>query len=241
MAIRMLQDFIPAPTRARPGITGEKRWIVIHETANTTEGADARSYARYLHQLAQENQLRLSWHYTVDDRLVIQHMPDEEIAWHAGDDNPEGGNRAGIGVELCVHTDGDFLRTLGNAAALTAKLLETHGLSLEAVRQHYDFSGKDCPQRIRSQGLWESFLADVRGRLPTSPKKAYASSSLAEGMSVRVSGMLYADSYGVVPIGPIEGAHRISLLYPERPAGVLLAGALGWVRHTDCKQVPAQR
>jgi N-acetylmuramoyl-L-alanine amidase CwlA len=37
-------------------------------------------------------------------------------------------------------------------------------LTIKQVKQHNDFSGKNCPQVIRENDLWEPFLENVRQR-----------------------------------------------------------------------------
>ena len=111
--------------------------MVIHETGNTAEGSDAAGHSAYLLSGKSGD---TSWHYTVDDHQIYHHIPDDEIAWHAGDRRTrDGGNLCGIGVELCVNEDGDFEKTFNNAARLTAYLLDTYGLQLGDVKQHADF------------------------------------------------------------------------------------------------------
>lgn len=157
--IPLYVQMIPYGSPGRPGTQREVKYVVIHETANEAKGADAHNHAQYLSQVQDTT---TSWHYTVDDREIWQQLPDEEVGWHAGDqETPDGGNMCGIGVELCVNEDGDFTRTIQNGAKLTAYLLLRHDLDLSAVRQHHDFSGKDCPHYIRSEGSWEDFLQMV--------------------------------------------------------------------------------
>jgi len=144
---------------ARPGIKREIKYIVIHETANTDIGSNAQNHSIYL----QEGRSgKVSWHYTVDDKEVYHHIPDNEIAWHAGDGIKEnGGNLNGIGIELCVNSDGDFEKTLDNGAKLTAYLLRSYKLSIDDVKQHGDFISKNCPCNIRNDGKWNEFLNRV--------------------------------------------------------------------------------
>lgn len=155
--ITVQQRFLPLGYAGRPGITREIKWIVIHETANHSEGADSEAHYVYLMNTAKET--TLSWHYTVDDTQIIHMLPDYEIGWHAGDGTtPNGGNTCGIGIELAVNDDGDFEKTLDNGARLTAYLLHTYGLGLDAVKMHGDFSGKNCPMTLRNEGRWDEFL-----------------------------------------------------------------------------------
>ena len=50
----------------------------------------------------------MSWHYTVDDHAIVQHLPDYETAYHAGDGKDGPGNTTSIGIEICVNAGGDF-------------------------------------------------------------------------------------------------------------------------------------
>ena len=148
---------LPEASEARPGIEREIRYVVIHETGNMSRGADAVAHSEYL---LSGKSGGTSWHYTVDDRQVYHHIPDTEVAWHAGDRRVRGGgNMAGIGIELCVNTDGDFEETFRNAAKLTAYLLDSYGLSTGDIRQHADFLDKNCPETIRDNNRMAEFVA----------------------------------------------------------------------------------
>ena len=162
--MRIIEDIIPQKGgKVRPGYVRTKKWIVIHETGNTSNGSNAKGHSNYLKNLAIANTTYKSWHYTVDDHEIYHHIPDNEVTWNAGDSSREGGgNFAGISMELCINSDGNFEKTMDNAAWLTAKLLKENNLTINAVKQHYDFSGKNCPQTIREKGLWNSFLTTVK-------------------------------------------------------------------------------
>ena len=163
--LKIYEDIIPTFGKVRDGSKRTKKWIVIHETGNFSKGSNAKGHAEYIKNLAKTNNTYTSWHYTVDDECAYHHIPDDEIAWHASDGTKEGGgNMAGIGIEICVNSDGNFDKARDNAAWLTAKLLKEHGLTISAVKQHYDFAPdkKNCPQTIRNKGLWNSFLAAVQ-------------------------------------------------------------------------------
>lgn len=71
----------------------------------------------------------------------------------------------GIGIELCVNEGNDFEKTMENAAALCAALMRAYDLRIEDVRQHHDFSGKDCPNRILRDDRTEEFLKMVEKAL----------------------------------------------------------------------------
>ncbi len=164
VTMKIIEDIIPQKGgKVRPGEVRTKKFITIHETGNFSKGANAKNHSIYLKNLAIANTTYVSWHYTVDDTCAYHHIPDDEIAWHAGDGRKEGGgNMASIGIEICVNPDGDFNKSMDNAAWLTAKLLKENNLTISAVKQHHDFSGKNCPQTIREKGLWNNFLTTVK-------------------------------------------------------------------------------
>ena len=148
----------------RPGRdTNPDTYITIHETGNAAKGADAAAHGAYLDSAAGEDAL-VSWHYTVDDHAIVQHLPDYETAYHAGDGKAGPGNTTSIGIEICVNAGGDFEAAKANAAALVRLLMEEHGIPLDNVVQHNRWNGKDCPKTIRATaGAWEAFLALCRG------------------------------------------------------------------------------
>lgn len=153
------QHIIPAGRRNRPGGRNPDVYITIHETGNTDAGADAAAHGAYLSSSAGEAAL-VSWHYTVDDHAIVQHLPDNETAYHAGDGADGPGNVASIGIEICVNAGGDFGRAKENAAALVRLLMSEYFIPLDNVVQHNRWNGKNCPATIRATpGAWEEFLA----------------------------------------------------------------------------------
>lgn len=153
--VMVATELIPTPSISRTGDLRKIKYIVIHETDNFSSDATAYNHSLYLQQVLDVN----SWHYTVDELGVYRHVPDNEIAWHAG--NAEG-NQYGIGIELCVNSGSDFEVTFDNAARLVAKLLKEYKLPISAIKQHYDFSGKDCPAKIRAEDRMDEFIELVK-------------------------------------------------------------------------------
>ena len=158
------QMFVPNGRKNRPGVANPRTYITIHETGNKATGADAEAHGAYVRGDSAEAS-RVSWHYTVDDDSIVQHIPDEETAYHAGDGASGPGNAKSIGIEICVNEDGDFEKAKTNAAALVRLLMEEHGIPIDRVVQHAHWNGKDCPKTIRANtGAWEGFLALCRGK-----------------------------------------------------------------------------
>ena len=162
--IAIQEHIISDGRKNRPGRdTNPDTYITIHETGNAAKGADAAAHGAYLDSAAGEDAL-VSWHYTVDDHAIVQHLPDYETAYHAGDGKDGPGNTTSIGIEICVNAGGDFEAAKANAAALVRLLMEEHGIPLDNVVQHNHWNGKDCPKTIRATPrAWEAFLGLCRG------------------------------------------------------------------------------
>ncbi len=164
----IVADHIPEGRYNRPGGNYKVKYIVIHNTGNFSSGADALAHRNYV--IADGTQT--SWHFTVDDTSIYKHLPEEERAWHAGDGREGRGNTYGIGIEICVNHEKNgetecskyFRESLENAAVLCAELMHKYNLSIRAVTQHYDYSGKNCPQTIRECGLWDEFKQMIQNR-----------------------------------------------------------------------------
>lgn len=101
--VQIYQDFIPVGNGNRPGYAMTPLYVTVHNTANTSKGADAKSHAAYVKRSTTE----VSWHFTVDDKEIFQHLPLNENGWHAGDGHGDG-NRKSIGIEICENEDGNF-------------------------------------------------------------------------------------------------------------------------------------
>lgn len=140
------------------------KFITIHQTGNTNKGAGAMNHARYINSGSSA-----TWHYTVDHKEVIQHFNDTVQCWHAGDGQGKG-NTQSIGIELCVNSDGDYMKTINNAIELVKYLMSKHNIPISNVVQHNKWSGKNCPQLIRSshKGFsWVHFI--YRCETPVKP------------------------------------------------------------------------
>ncbi|KAA0798985.1 N-acetylmuramoyl-L-alanine amidase [Bacillus sp. JAS102] len=140
----------------RPGYAMEPKYITIHETANTSKGANALNHAKYLDNQARGNTDRsASWHFTVDDKEIYQHLPLNEVGWHAGNKT---GNYESIGIEIAVNSDGNYTKAVENARKLAAYLMNELNISLDHVQKHQFWSGKNCPAFMIQRGQWDAFL-----------------------------------------------------------------------------------
>lgn len=159
----------------RPGEAfrgGSASFYTQHETGNQGYGAGAVMHSRYMHNGAEGQQL--GYHLTVDDTVLIQMIPLDEITWHAGDSGGDG-NYDSIACELCVNADADILRARRNAEAACAGVANALTIPQARIVQHNHWSGKNCPMLIRRDGYWTTFLARVAAyRTGAEPPKKYA-------------------------------------------------------------------
>src|SRR5690625_3185206 len=160
MALKIRNNIVSRAVASRVtyGGTNPRKYIVIHETANTSKGANADAHGRLQ---ANGNSRSASWHYTVDDKEVVKSFKDTAQCWHAGNAKY---NRESIGIEICVNSDGDSKNTVDNAVDVTKQLMSKYGISASNVIQHNSASGKHCPRYLRngSKGVtWAQFKAKL--------------------------------------------------------------------------------
>ena len=127
--------------------------VTIHNTAND---APAINEAKCLQNDPSEER---SFHFAVDDCEVVQILPLNRTAWHAGDGQGDGNMRT-IAIEICYSKSGGerFEKAEQNAARLLALLsyfIFRKEVKEVAYTQHW--SGKYCPHRTLDLGL-ERFL-----------------------------------------------------------------------------------
>lgn len=196
-------DLIKVNTKARPGTKREIKWIVIHDTGNLSKTADALNHSKYIKNLANENKTSISWHYTVDMKNIINHVPDNEVAWHAGDGLRDvgsgnylgGGNKNGIGIEMCVNRTNDILLTYKKTAKLAAHLMVKYNLDINDVKKHYDFSGKNCPSTMIYNKTWDEFLMYVESEYTYLKKYSNFKFDIIDGVNVNDQGLILGNNY----------------------------------------------
>ena len=166
--IKIINDFIPLGRRNRPGRVNSMKFITIHNTGNTSRGSGAKNHASFIKSDAAAN-VPVSWHYTTDEKDIIQHLPDNESAFHAGDGVNGTGNTQSIGIEICMNSDGDLKGATDNGALITAHLCIKYNISIQNIVQHHRWNSKNCPKMLRSSRPydWNVFINKVRSFIDT--------------------------------------------------------------------------
>ncbi|MDU5143504.1 MAG: N-acetylmuramoyl-L-alanine amidase [Paenibacillus dendritiformis] len=205
MTIEIKQRLLPDGRPNKPSRSMTPKYITIHNTDNSAPGATAEAHSRYI--LNGSAGAQKSWHYTVDDREVYQHLRDNEQGWHAGDGNGPG-NTTSIGIEVCMYQGMDEPKAWQRAAELIALLTKRHGIGLNAIVPHRHWSGKACPSRILPR--WSEFIKMIEKELGAleKPKQQDYVGHWAEASIRRVmgAGIMSGRNTGFAPNEPITRA-----------------------------------
>lgn len=175
-----VQDFLPFSKWSR---TSKKKYeirgIVIHWVNNA--GSNAKQNRDYFAKLSGKY---ASSEYVVDENQIIACIPDNEVAFHVGNNEytPLGNtfnkgeytpNYFLLGIELC-HPDasGKFKEnTLKLAASLVAEKVTSYGLSLNQIYRHGDIASdlgvpRNCPKYfMENEEEWKNFKKMVLNAL----------------------------------------------------------------------------
>ena len=132
--------------------------IVIHNTAND---APAENEIKYMHS----NNKEQSFHFAVDDKEIVQGLPENRNGWHASDGNGKG-NREGIAIEICYSKSGGdrFIKAEENAVDLIVDILNRYNWDIDKVTKHQDYTNKYCPHRTLDLG-WDRFINMIKEKL----------------------------------------------------------------------------
>lgn len=142
-----------------PYLMNKPQAIIIHNAA--TPSGTAKALNNALHNSKEYK----SWHFSVDDKDVIESLPLNRNAFATGDGAYGLGNRTGIHIEIAKDNDNDskeeWLKARDNGAKLAAELLHHYGWGIDNLKKHQDYkmtdgSYKYCPHKILDEG-WDDF------------------------------------------------------------------------------------
>lgn len=252
--LEIKENIAPLNDDNRPGTVKPNKYITVHDTGDSSPLHTAKFWSEAVFNQSWEQSLGdvvkylCSYQYVVDNEGIYHNIPDEEVAYHAGDGTKfdyalypsgvrvnsderiitissdgfyeingvksnicapriyaekngevlvdrlaetndlndqsilckvvdgeyylgetyyssgyrkianRGGNNNSIGIESCITANTDIYYTWQRTAKLVAYLLDKNQLTLDDVKQHHYFSGKNCPQTIRMNGMWNHFM-----------------------------------------------------------------------------------
>ena len=151
--------------------------IIVHNTANK---ASAREEISFMIR----NDDYTSFHYAVDEKEIVQGIPENRNAFNAGDGANGRGNRKGIAIEICrsycqkmvadkwvadeerwnAEYREKFLKAEQNAVELIVDILKRNNWGIDRVKKHQDYNNKNCPHRTLELG-WNRFLKMIQDKL----------------------------------------------------------------------------
>ena len=198
------------------------RYLVYHYTGN--DGDKAANNAKYF----QNNIVKASAHYFVDDTTVWRSVPDLKVAWSVGGskyanaDKTGGGTMYGVitntnslSIEMCDTIRNGVYQaseaTLANAAALGRTLMEKYGIPIENVYRHFDVTGKHCPSYLVNAQKWAEFKKRLEVKImDNTPSPAHK-----EGVEWAIAnGILTGDSEGDLMLSqPVTRQQMCTMLY----------------------------
>lgn len=198
------------------------RYLVYHYTGN--DGDKAANNAKYF----QNNIVKASAHYFVDDTTVWRSVPDLKVAWSVGGskyanaDKTGGGTMYGIitntnsiSIEMCDTIRNGVYQasesTLVNAAELGRELMEKYGIPIENVYRHFDVTGKHCPSYLVNAQKW----AEFKKRLEVKIMDNTPSGAHKEGVEWAIAnGILTGNSDGDLMLSqPVTRQQMCTMLY----------------------------
>lgn len=159
--------------------------IVVHNTGNDAPAKNEIEYMR-------SNNDEVSFHYAVDDKEVVQGIPENRNAWHSSDGGAGKGNREGIAIEICysyckkkvngkwvadeekwnAQYKDKFIKAEKNAVELIVDILKRYNWGIDKVTKHQDYCTKYCPHRTLDMG-WQRFLNMIKDKLKEESNAIY--------------------------------------------------------------------
>lgn len=189
--IKVVKRYIPKGRYGRKYHRSMRpRYITVHSTQNYS--GDAWDHARAL----ENGKLRapkrrggnrigyLTWHFTVQQDVALQHLPTDEQGEHADFDGP--GNNYSIGIEMAEHRGNSRTRTLERTAKLCASLMHIYKIPLKNVVPHYHWPrkgasppNKNCPHYLMTNGRPGRKWSDFQRMVQKEYKRIYVPQQVA--------------------------------------------------------------
>ncbi|RPF57631.1 N-acetylmuramoyl-L-alanine amidase [Abyssicoccus albus] len=156
--MKITKMLLPISHRNRTKQVMRPKYITIHNTGNSSKGANALMHAKYIKN---QQHRYVSWHYTIDDQYIIQHVPSNEVAWHAGDGAMGLGNISSIGIEMCQHDGVDFEQVIQNTIELVRLLMKQYDIPIHRVVPHSHWKQTSCPKFLLEYMSFDQFRAMI--------------------------------------------------------------------------------
>lgn len=203
--------------------------ITIHQTGNPD--TTARANHNYMKNINKTGARIASWHFTVDDKEIIQAQSCNYKTYHAGCTI---GNNTSIGIEICMFSDkAKQKKAYDNAIALVKILMKYYCFNIDKVKRHYDWTKKYCPAWLldgKYTYTWSWFKNQIKqanippGNNSFLVKIIYPGS---DGLNVRKEPNISSQITGVVYENQV-----FTIVETKNGWGKLKSG-LGWISLSD--------
>lgn len=208
------------------------KYIVIHYTAN--DGDTDENNGKYF----QNNVIKASAHYFVDDDSVTQSVKDDRVAYAVGgkkysDCSKTGGgkyygkctNNNSLSIELCDDVKNGTIypsaKTIENALELTEYLMKKYNVPKVNVIRHFDVTGKYCPKYWMDDAKWKKEFWNKIGNAKT--KDSYLVKINTETLNVRKgAGVNYS-------ITTTVKKNQVYTIVAEMNGWGMLKSGAGWI------------
>jgi len=105
------------------------------------------------------------FHIVVDRDCAIEAVPLNETVRACGDGETGDGDQKSIQIELCTQLNPQYI--IHNTAELIAHLLYFKDYDISRVKQHFHWTGKNCPRVLREHdnASWNLLISKIEYRL----------------------------------------------------------------------------
>ena len=168
--------------RVNPNVTIKPTSFTIHNTSNPEATADGHRRFLLNHNKTTATGAETSWHFTVDDVRIVQHMDTHKKAYHAGK-----ANNSSIGIEVCEFSNATKqAKAIENAKILLRYLMNE--LKITTIYTHKHWTGKNCPRVLLKdfEGFKNSIprTITINGATSSVPVKAPSTKSAVGGITI---------------------------------------------------------
>ena len=209
------------------------KYIVIHDTGNPDEGADALMHYRYFNTVDRG----ASADFFVDSTQTIQvNDYNKYYTWHCGDGKGKYGitNKNSIGIEMCINADGDYNTMLRSTIDLVKDLKAILDVPIDNIVRHYDASRKTCPGSMSWDGwkAWFEFKKALEPPVYPTVKKG-DNNEYVTALQQKLTNLFYYTGSIDGVFGPVthNAVYAYQLDHKLQPDGI--CGKLTWTSIFD--------
>ena len=164
---KVVVDIVPKTSFYSDWVIRVLEYLTNHNTGNDDNGANAEMHGKYLKNLSQSNSGKKSWHVTIDDKEIRQHLPLNVNGYHCTDGvGSHSGNMNSIGIEGCMNKDGNWNKTRLNMIKFNVWCMNNLPNLVgdnwkKTIVPHKHWYNKNCPSVILAEsGGFDKFVAD---------------------------------------------------------------------------------